>query len=391
MKKTLYKQQDEITSVRFRQDGRWESRYYDPTVGKYHSVYAYTEEECLKKAIIANEKLKRGIYKPPNTMTLGEWLNKWYTAHSLQIKYSTSIEYERYIKKRIAPALGNIKLPYLTADHIQAFYKSMLADGDSDGLSPKTIRNIHNMLHSALEDAVKQNVIEKNVSEYTTLPRIIKQEMQFLNITEETKLYDCCKNERLGLGVIIGLHTGMRSGEILALTWDNMDFEQKIIMVRKTQRRIAVRNPAQGAPKTQIVEEEPKTVKSLRNIPIDDILFEHLIVLRETQTAEKELLQGEYTDNGHIICFQDGSLIEQRTYEDFYKKMLKKSGVKNITFHALRHTFAARAIEAGIDLYTLSSLLGHSSIQITLDYYAHLSDQGKRLAIDKLSKFRNKN
>lgn len=391
MKRTLYKQQDEITSVRLRSDGRWESRFYDPTVGKYHSVYEKTQEECLKKAIIANEKLKRGIYKTPNTMTLGEWLNKWYSAHTLQIKYSTSVEYERYIKKRIAPALGQIKIAFLTADHIQAFYKSLLVDGDTDGLSPKTIRNIHNMLHSALEVAVKQNILEKNVSEYTTLPRIIKQEMQFLNIIEEIKLYDCCKNERLGTGVIIALHTGMRSGEILALTWDNIDLDQKIIMVRKTQRRIAVRNPAKNAPKTQIIEEEPKTVKSLRNIPIDDILCEHLIKLKETQAAEKDLLQDEYTDNSHLVCYQDGSIIEQRTYEDFYKKMLKKAGVKNITFHALRHTFAARAIEAGIDLYTLSSLLGHSSIQITLDYYAHLSDQGKRMAIDKLSKFRTKN
>jgi hypothetical protein len=149
MKRTLYRSEDEIKSVRLRGDGRWESRYYDPTIGKYHSVYAKTQEECLKKAITANEKLKKGIYKTPSSMTLGEWLNKWYTAHSLQVKYSTSVEYERYIKKRISPALGNIKLAFLTSDHIQVFYKSLLRDGytgDNDGLSPKTIRNIHNML-----------------------------------------------------------------------------------------------------------------------------------------------------------------------------------------------------------------------------------------------------
>ena len=380
-----------IPSARLRSDNRWEARYFDPTVGKYHSVYAKSERESIVAATLAYEKMKHGIYNKPNIITLGEWLIKWYNAHSLLIKYSTRDEYKRYIEKRIAPALGKIRLKYLTKDDIQKFYEGLIKQGRLDekgGLSPKTIRNIHNMLHAALDSAVNENYIDRNVSENTTLPRQMKKEMQFLNLDDERKLSEVSKGERLGIGVLIAIHTGLRIGEIMALTWDEVDMKKHVISVKKTMRRINNPDPEKSCSKTIIIEDEPKTAKSCRNIPVDDVLYPYLEKMMETQKAEKTLLGQEYKDSNHVICFPDGGIIEPRTYEDFFKRMLKKAKISSINFHSLRHTFAARSIEAGIDLYTLSSLLGHASIQITLDNYAHLSDQGKLSAIQKLSKYR---
>ena len=384
-------------TIRQRADGRWEGLY---TVNyKRKSVYGKTQDEVRKKLNAVLNEIDNGVYVENSCITLGAWLDEWLEVYAKPtVKLSTYGSYEGYIRNHIKPSLGKIKLSTLRADTLQKFINQKLSDGRCDkvkdaktnklvtkkgGLSEKTIKNMYNMIHSALKQAYKNGLVSRNVSELVSLPKQKRNEMCVLSLDEQRALQDAIKGERLGIGIMLALFTGIRLGELLGLKFDDIDLDKKTITIRRTLNRLKVfDNPDK---KTDIVIGEPKTSKAKRVIPIQEFMIPLLKAHKAMIFAERQNVYTLYDNNNFVICNEFGKHLEPRTYQDFFKKMLKKADVSDTNFHTLRHTFATRALESGFDVKVLADILGHADASTTLNKYAHALPDHKKTAMEKLS------
>jgi len=254
------------------------------------------------------------------------------------------------------------------------------------GLSPKTIKNIHVMLHEALEQALKNGLISRNPTEAVTLPKITKKEMRVLTPNEQSRLLKLCNNENNGIFIILALSTGMRLGEILGLHWGDIDFINKSLTIKRTVNRLKNYN-SDTDKKTALIINSPKTENSIRIIPLNDTILKYL---KSYQTFSKEKLfkLGIHTNQKTFVFTNSiGNIGEPKTYQDTFNKLAKQANINNVHFHCLRHTFATRALEEGIPAKTVSEILGHASVNTTLDLYSHVLLDTKRKAIEKMRKF----
>lgn len=375
-----------------RKDGKWAAVI---TLGKDANgkqkrrfIYGNTRQEVSEKLTQALNDINKGLYINPNKSTLQDWLIFWINEYvENRVKLSTKVSYDLFINKHINPVIGYIPLSGLRGDIIQKFYNDKLRNGRLDhkgGLNPKTIKNMHNMLHEALEQALKNELIIKNPCKTVTLPKVIKKEMRVLSADEQQKLITIARTERLGVGIILTLFTGLRLGELLGLQWSDIDIKNGILLVRRTLNRLKTFDDNSDK-KTSIVIGETKTLKSKRQIPLHEIMVEELKKFKILQRQEK-LLAGElYENNDFIIANELGKCIEPRTYQDLFYKLIKKAEIAPANFHCLRHTFATRALERDVAAKTVSELLGHSNISTTLDLYSHVSHELKKSSIDKMA------
>ncbi|WMJ22194.1 site-specific integrase [Paludicola sp. MB14-C6] len=383
-------------SIRNRPDRKWEARY---TAGRnelgrqiQRSIYGKTRTEVAKKLNDVLNKLHAGQYIAPNKITLSEWLTTWLKEYaSVTLRPSTYISYEGYIHNHINPIMGGIPLKNLTTDRLQVFYNEKSESGRLDGkggLSPKTLRNLHNMLHKALEQACKNNMIASNVSDNTILPKRENKEMRVLSRSEQKTLLQHIDSERLGFAILLDLSTGMRIGELCGLKWNDIDFDRKVLFIRRTLQRVKTSIAElenSNAPKTMILEGNVKTDNSYREVPIQEKIFIKLLEYQKRQQQEKTLASSAYDDNDYIFATQLGGVIEPSTMRDMYNRLLKQAGISHANFHALRHTFATRAIESGVPIKAVSDILGHATVQLTMDLYCHSSIDLKREAVDKMA------
>jgi len=383
-------------SIRKRDDGKWEARYTAGTNadGKQiqRSIYCKTRTEVAKKLNEILTSLNCGDYIPPNKFTLAEWLKTWLKDFaSVALRPSTYISYEGYIFNHINPIMGGVLLKELSTERLQVFYNEKFKDGRVDGkggLSPKTLRNMHNMIHKALDQACKNNLISKNVSENTVLPKREKKEMRVLSRTEQQALMQHIGIERLGFAILLDLSTGMRIGELCGLQWQDIDFDQKVLFVKRTLQRVKtsiveIENGATS--KTIIMEGKVKTDNSYREVPIQAKIFEKLMVYKKRQLQEKDLASSAYSDNNYVFSSPVGGVIEPSTMRDMFNRLIKLAGISHTNFHALRHSFATRAIESGVPIKAVSDILGHATVQLTMDLYCHSSIDLKREAVDKMA------
>lgn len=384
-------------TIRQRKDGRWEGLY---TVNyKRKSVYGKTQTEVRKKLNDVLNDINNGMYIENTNITFGVWLDEWLEVYAKpSVKLSTYGSYEGYIRNHIKPEIGKIKLSALRADILQKFINQKLKNGRCDkvkdvntnklvtkkgGLSEKTIKNMYNMIHSALKQAYKNGLVNQNVSELITLPKQKRNEMRVLSLDEQKALQSAVRDERLGIGIILSLFTGIRLGELLGLKFNDIDFENKTITIRRTLNRLKVYDNLDK--KTDIVIGEPKTNKAKRVIPIQEFLIPLLKAHKAMLLTEQIKVANLYKNNGFVICNEFGNYIEPRTYQDFFKRMLKKSEIENTNFHTLRHTFATRALENGFDVKVLADILGHADASTTLNKYAHALPDHKKTSMEKLS------
>lgn len=187
-------------------------------------------------------------------------------------------------------------------------------------------------------------------------------------------------SHRYGVFIRLTLFTGIRIGELLGLRWEDVDLQGRILYIRRTLNRLPVieQSKLQGGQKTEIVIQSPKTENSFRTIPLLPQLVSELLIWRDVQTADAAAAGANYTDSGMLVTNSHGGYIEPRTFKDYYDQILDLAGLDHFTFHALRHTFASRALEQGVDPKTLSVLLGHASVSFTMDTYTHVLDRHKQ-------------
>ncbi len=236
-------------TIRQRKDGRWEARYTvgrDPGSGKQvqRSVYGATQQEVRKKLAQLTAALDAGTYKEPCKMTVGQWLDIWAADYLGGVKPSTVVSYTGADHDyHIKPALGSVKLEALNAHTIQEFYNRLGAEREGKrGLSPKTVKNIHGVLHEALQQAVKIGYTRFNPAEACELPRVIRKELKPLDEEQSKAFLKAIQGHRFEILYTVALFTGMREGEALGLTWDCVDFDKGTILINKQLQREKKKN-----------------------------------------------------------------------------------------------------------------------------------------------------
>lgn len=383
-------------SISKRSDGRYMARY---TVnGKRRAIYGATHEEVRVKLNEVLNDIAKGTYIAPQKDTVGMWLKEWLVTYALPtVKQSTYIFYEGYVRIHLEPELGNIKLTALTTEQIQRFFnKKYRGYQGKKGLSPKTLKNMYNMFNATLEQAVINNRLIRNPLRGVKLPSVTKKEIDILSAEEQALLQKAASSsaELPAFGVIFTLSTGVRLGELIGFQWGDINIKKHSIRVRRTVGRLQKVDEdgnlvakESGKATTEIVIRSPKSITSQREIPLFDELWDGLMEYRSRQSEMFDAFGIDFNSNTHIFCMPTGKVYDPRTYEDLFKRTLKAADLPDINFHALRHTFATRALEADMDIKVLSSILGHAQASTTLNLYAHALPDHKRDSMEKMRSF----
>jgi len=271
------------------------------------------------------------------------------------------------VNKEIAACKRQIFIDcFLNDGEIQRFISGL----KEQGLSAGTVRNICNVLHGAMSKAKEYDYISVNPCAGIHLPKIERKEARILTVCEQKELERVAKKDKNGFAILLASYTGLRIGEICGLTWDDVDLENRMLHVSRTIRRVQCHEPEAPA-KTAVVIGSAKSGRSERRIPLPSRILE---LFEEHQN----------TSTGKYVFDHRGRPLEPRTLQYRFKVLLKKAGLADINFHALRHTFATRCLELRFDIKTLSEVLGHASAKMTLDRYGHSQMDHKRQVMDTL-------
>ena len=361
-------------NIRKRKDGRWEGRYtvgHDPETGKaiIKNVLGKTQAEVkekLKKAIEENVGIDYGRAK---AYTVGTWLEVWMENYAkIKLRPSTFKTSQGFLKNHIKPQIGGIPLADLTSLDLQRFYKHLLDGGRVDrieakkkpkGLAPKTGRNIHQMIGSAYNLAMEQKLVSKNPTQGCALPKVEHKEMQTLPVEQLTSFLREAKDSGVFALYYIDLTTGLRRGELLGLKWSDIDLEKGDLRVRRQIGRID----------GKIIEMPLKTKNAYRTLPLSADAIDVLMQQRR-KTGNSEW----------VFPSPTGGPVSPDSVLHMLHRVLKRAGLPKVRFHDLRHTFATLALQNGVDIKTVSGMLGHFSAGFTLDTYAHVTTSAKREA-----------
>lgn len=352
-----------------RSDGRWEGRYIksrDP-FGKaiYKSIYAHSYCE-VKEKLRNSIQESRNCYKQNSMPCFDNIADNWLSSVKLKCKISTYNKYKNLYNNYIHPVIGSINVGAADTRMVEQIILFC------DHLSSKTKNDILSVVKLIIDFATRNNY-EIKLDLHNLTIRQEDRNMRVLTPNEQAVFSeylmrepDICK-----IGVLLCLYTGIRIGELCALKFENLNLEEGILTVKKTMQRIQVED---NAKKTQVIISDPKSKKSIRDIPIPYCLLDIL-----------NKWYGNLKDADFILTGKSEKFIEPRTLEYRFKKYVKECGLQNVNFHALRHTFATRCVEHGFDIKTLSEILGHVNVNITLNRYVHSSLDLKRINMDKLN------
>lgn len=353
-----------IENIYQRKDGRYEGRItigYDNGKRQYKAFFGKTVEETIGK--MAEFRTKMTV--PINVVkTFGTVYEEWFQSISYRVKESTAANYTLKADKHLFPAFGDTAITDITQNNIYQFIR----DKQDSGLSNRYITDILILMKSVFKYAA-HTYHTLNPMEGLIMPKKQKTEIRLLTLAEEQQLMKIIsENQNLTtMGIALAKLTGLRIGELCALRWQDIDLKKRILTVKKTIQRIQTKD---GRKKTKLVLTEPKSETSKRTIPIPECLIGFL----EKFHGEPE----QYVLSG---CEKP---VEPRTMQYRFEKILKNGNLPSVHFHALRHMFASNCVKLGFDIKTLSEILGHSGVEITLNRYVHSSFERKTEFMDRL-------
>lgn len=369
-----------------RKDGRWEARYieYYDEVGKAHykSIYAktYVEVKNKKQKVNLPEQQWSKTVTEQTSISFGEVCGLWLCKIQSHVKESTYVKYRGILDTYVIPKLGANITGKINMQIMEQYFASLLEHGKSDGtgLSAKSVSDIKSVIKMVLIFAMQEEKVCCCNIDHILIKQERKQ-VRVLTKEEQANLENYLLSDisYIHMGIYLSLYTGIRLGELCALRWEQVDFSAKMIAVKKTMLRLKDYS-SDSQKKTKIVETLPKSPSAVRTIPISDFLLQ---VLHKKSGMEKQ---------AYILTGCRDKYVEPRLMEYHFKKIMKKLGIENVNFHCLRHTFATRCVEAGFDVKTLSVILGHSSIQITMNRYVHPTIDMKRENMKKLEQLMDK-
>lgn len=365
-----------------RKDGRWEGRYIKGRTPEGKALYGYLYahnyydlkqklRKCLQEQKEQTEINKVSV---PDSIEFKKISEAWLNSTKPQIKDSTYAKYANLLNTYIFPYFGDQLIEDINYENIEYFSTQMLTQGGrtSNGLSAKTVNDclvlIRTILAYAANHGCKPQCSGKGISIRQTA-----KELSVLSINDQKTLFNYLHSnlDDRNLGILLSMLTGLRIGEICALKWEDISIPEKTVYVHSTMQRIQIVEPMEAKTKTKISITTPKSSCSIRKIPLSD----EIITIMEQ--FEKQ--------SGFVLTGNDSSYIEPRSMHNHFKRVCKNAGIDPVNFHVLRHTFATRCVELGFDVKSLSEILGHANVSITLNRYVHPSMALKRANMEKLS------
>ena len=357
----------------------YEARFtegFDPGTGKQiqRSISGKSKKEVAQKLKAATAAIDAGNYKAPCKMTVAQWLDIWVSEYLNSVKPLTKHNYNKQVQKHFKPAFGAVRMDALDTHTIQRFYNSLSASG----LSPKTVKNLHGILHCALQQAIACDYLSRNPADACKLPKVTKPEIKPLEPDEIARLLREAEADDYCNLFIMAMFTGMRQGELLGLAWECVNFKSGIITV-KQQLQCKDGN---------YFLETPKSGKNRTILPAP-IVMDALRNQLERQRKEQEQA-GEMWDNQFNLVFTDalGKYLVRRTVVKHFKKISQRAGISDdARFHDLRHSFAVSSLYAGDDIKTVQANLGHATAQFTLDVYGHVTQKMRQDSANRMQRF----
>ena len=357
--------------IRPRGPGSWELKYdlgRDPITGnrriKYKTVHG-AKRDAQRELRNLLGTVDKGQHVDPGTLTLGGWLGQWLEEASNTVSPKTHERYSEIVNKHLVPALGAIALGKLAPVHIQGYYSEALKSGRRDGkggLSAQTVRHHDRVLNVALKRARALRLIATNPVEDVTRPQVERREMQVLAPDESAKLLATASTTRLYAPIFLAFATGLRRGELLALRWCDVDLPGRSLRVVQSLEQT----------KGGLRFKAPKTKRSRRNIALSPSVVEVLKHHKAEQAKERLLLGLGKDERGLVFAQNTGDILNPRNFSKEFARVVKRAGVRPITFHGLRHGHITALLQVGVHPKVASERAGHSSVALTMDLYSHV-------------------
>ena len=354
-----------------RKDGRWEGRSLKMD-GKYRYFYSRTYKgvkEKMKNFQEIEESVKENFFSDGNQVC--SLFEAWLEDSALRVKPSTYESYYRCMDKYVIPFFKQEKNLQITEDSVLCFVKAIR---ENTRLADSSKKKYLTIFKIALKEILKGAPESFSIIEQVKIPRPEDKEVIVFSLKEQRLIENTAlsSKDKRGAGIILSFYTGIRLGELCSLKWGDIDMETGTLSITRTVSRI--KHFEEGGNKTSLQVGPPKSRKSLRKIPLPDFLLK---MLQE---------QGfSHANPDHYIFSNGDAPLDPRCFQKLYKKLLREAHVQDRKFHAIRHTFATRALELGVDVKTISELLGHSSVSITLNVYSHSLMEQKKAAIEKFN------
>jgi integrase len=365
-------------SIFERSDGRWCGQLdlgWEGGKRRRKYVYGATAQEVQNELLKARSDRAAGLPVVLDRQTVAQFLQDWLeNSVKPSVRPLTHEQYRQHVKLYLEPLLGHYRLPKLTPQHVRAFLSQKLADG----LSPRTVQLSLVILRKALGQALKDGLLGRNVAKLVDGPRVSHFESQTLSPEQARAFLDAAKGERFEALYAAALAVGLRMGEALGLRWQDVDLDRRTLTVNRILERIG---RGQGST-LQLVE--PKTSRSRRTVNLPEAVVKALKAHKVRQLEERLVAGSRWRDSGLVFPSRIGTPYEPHDLHDFKRLLVIKAGLPDMRFHDLRHSAASLMLAQGIPLRSIQDILGHSSIALTANLYAHVGEQLRREAADAM-------
>ena len=367
----------------------WEARYtigFDSGTGKQvqKSVSGKTQKEVAQKLKELTAALDAGTYIAPSKVTVGQWLDVWQQDYLVNVRPATVTSYEATIRNHIKPKIGAIRLDSLTTQDIQEFYNSLRTPLENrKALSAKTIKNIHGILHHALQQAMLNNYIRTNPSNSCVIPRATKKKVKPLNEYQIADFLKAIKGHKYESMFLVALFTGIRQGEVCGLQWECVDFDDGTILIDKQLQSLRATTRGDSEKYTLVPTKNGKE----RTITAAPYVMELLWKTKQRQNADRKTWGKAFQENDLVFTDELGNRITPQALYRAFKIIVTESGMPMVRFHDLRHSYAVISLKSGDDVKTVQENLGHATAAFTLDTYGHVTEKMKKDSANRMEAF----
>ena len=360
-----------------RADGRWTAAHYvlRPDGGRVRrAVYGKTRKEAADRLAVLIGKTGAGIPLAVESWTVERYADYWLTqVVAPRLRPATLSSYRETLRLHIVPKLGRARLRALTPAHV----RKLMAEKATSGLGPRSVQIVHSTLRTMLGEAVREELVERNVAAVVRPPSVAHVEVQPWSPEEAGTFLGAVAEHRLYALFAVGVALGLRKGELLALRWSDVDLEVGVVHVRQNVQRL---------PTVGLVFGPPKSTRSRRTIPLPAASVRVLRAHRARQAAEMLALGPASVDSGLVFTSAVGTVIEPRNLTRCFDELTAKAAVRRIRFHDLRHTCASMLLAQGVPARVVMDVLGHSQLAITTDLYSHVMPTALREAADAMDR-----
>ncbi len=360
-------------SIWQRKDGRWCGAYFVPKpagrVRKY--VYGRSRKEVYDQLTKIASDVSQGLPVPVAGLTVGDYLDEWVrTVAAPRVRPSTLRAYDANIRLHIKPRIGRKKLGRLTARDVRL----MLDELRKDGGGTRVVQYVHATLRVALEHAVREDLVPRNVAKLVQVARPERPDREPLSVEEAQTLLKAAADDRLSALYVVTLLLGVRRSEALALRWADLNLEDGVLTVRGSLHRA-------GGSLTIL---PPKTRGSRRTVPLPPMVVAALTAHQARQVEERQAARREWPDNGFVFTTPRGTPIEPRNFTRMFKEVCEAAGVRSVRLHDLRHTCVSLLLALGIHPRVVMEIVGHNTLEMTMNVYGHVSLGTQRQALGEL-------